>query len=215
MAWKKKKAGRKRKPVKATIAKIQKDVKLIKGEIEIKRHEVYDNLNLVETSDANMICCSAVAEGDSEDNRTGLKITPRMIRVAVRVYNPDTTYPARARIILFKDFDDKTVSGSPTAATLLQYLSQAFSKINSPSKWVTKQRFQILYDKVFCMGRAGCDTAMRHIQFTKKLTGNIYFNGSANTTNTYNHIWLLMITDAADGHGMQCDYYTRMTYYDA
>ncbi len=130
---------------------------------------------------------SATTEGDDEGNRHGRKVAPFSIRIKGTCVIHESATSSTFRMIVFKD---RMNQGT------LQVIGDLFGSEGNFNAGTNKlgtaevaSRFQILYDKTFLLSDNGQKWA--RIDKYIKLSGNIYYTGTAATDEGKNSIFCM------------------------
>lgn len=141
---------------------------------------------------------SAIAQGDSVNNREGDRITIKSIQFRFGLIGADTTNFMRVMLIQWLQNDAAT---APTIAGVYNatYVSQPYATFAPFNKSAAGYHFVPLYDKTFALSQQGNNATKAMIKITprhfkKKAKAMIQFNAGA-TTGT-GKFYIVLISDS-------------------
>lgn len=180
-------------------------VKALQGIInsELKEVTVNQTLGFGTTGSVNLI--SGIGQGDTETGREGNSVLAKTLQMRLNPLWGSTTGPSLNRVIVFRD-KQAIADTTPPLADLLE--SNVYGRIDH----VTKQRFQIYYDRTFPM-----DSTNRQYMITKnfKVNQHLLFNGPLNSDTQKSPIYIATIGSQGDGTtGSVLTYDIKTNYYD-
>jgi len=174
------------------------------GALEMKSLETAVN-NSPQTSTATITNLSQIAQGDTETERTGMKVTAKSIQFNGLIYWHVSATRSVFRVIIFVDKND---DGSDPVSTSLLTASNVYSLRNNALS--SLNRFKILMDRTVVLDS---NSQVAHIQFYKRLNEQMHYIGTSATSDGANHIWMLTISDEPTNAPV-VNAYARLNYLD-
>lgn len=148
---------------------------------------------------------SLVAQGDTENDRTGVKITPTKLDLDIGITD-DSTGPCYWRAILFR-WNDTTL---PNVTDIINPAST-----DSPLNWVNKGKYSVLHDKHYYAQATSTGSIIQiRRSFRFGATDFIRFTGSSATSGELGRIFLLLISNSAAIPHPLAFGYSRLQYMD-
>lgn len=178
---------------------------------ETKHHDQAFNSGVASTAGIYDLCL--VPEGDSETQRTGVRINPKSLGISLRC-TAETGEPSNEfRFIVFRWFDADFPQPSDILST--GGVFTGYQQIDVPINWVVKPRFQILSDKRMALDPESNDTVF--YKYSQKFRKNalIMYNGSAASATESGKVYLLVVSDSVVVPHPQITGYARLTFKDA
>lgn len=223
------------------VRKLENSVASLKSESELKVQIQTNSGNLSPQSSyfTTENCVSRVTQGIAGNNRIGTRISCQglYLKMNLRSRTAEITDPTIIRCIVFVDKNPGTgVSTAPVLNSLVSpngLLDNSFGSISvCNTNWVARNRYKILYDKVFVLNpqtildydpTTGNTSLMFPVtQFYKKWIPlndmPITYNGSggASTDISSNNIWLWFGQSATPSAvGATVEYQSRLYFKDA
>lgn len=200
------KPNRSTKAKRSAIAKLKKDVSVLKKSVERKCHDVHHDYVGISNGTTNYaIFNDTIPQGDTKQSRSGDKITAKSLlvkyqaRIASGVNNDHYN---QIRVIIFK-YITNTPTAIPSLPDILQYGDTGSSneaRMTSPYKTNSNYRFTILHDKVHNLywgnssGAAGGAPRLKSqdLRFDLK-NASVRYDVSSNAKTGY---MMLMVSDS-------------------
>lgn len=159
-----------------------------------------------------------VTQGDSENQRSGLEISPMTLNFSLRIAgeNPLTSGDSNVvRIIVFRWFD----SDYPLPSDLL-YDNTAgpftgYPYIDIPTVWTKKPRFQVLKDTKLSLDENSYDNIFYKMKHKFRRNAKIHYSGPGSADIESKNIFYLIVSDSAVVPHPLFSGFSRLTYKDA
>ncbi len=136
---------------------------------------------------------SAMAQGDTNSTRTGLKIRPFSLACKGLIAINASATRSQVRAVIVQDRAGTTTP--PVLGDLFNSAADMFNGQHHTSSPQVNSRFNVLYDRLFTLQDNG--TQSKRVSFYKTLNGHIYYSGTAATDEGRNAIYLLVATNEA------------------
>jgi len=209
----KKKYNRKGKPtLKKLDKKINRVYKNIAQEIKVL-DSAYTFLPDRDGSATNMYALSAVAQGDTDITRDGLKIKMKSIQIKGQVYQDLDVQSSTVRCLVFIDRNYEN-GVPPTCAQLLE--NGYFGTPSAPYSMRNRkerERFKVIYDKLFTLNKDGANTLPFNIY--RRLSNVGTYAGTTNSEYGKNMVWMCWMSGQADIDKPTVNCVTRLAYTDS
>lgn len=186
---------------------------------EHKYHDTEHSAEEASFDDPYIYCLNVIAQGDNDQQRDGDKLQMSSLQIRGSI-----TYPSAAAIgrLIIVNMKSGNVDASGTGTTvfglsdILQGTPSALS-IFENYHHDKRSRFQVLYDRTFCLPQSGTSTANVPLSFKKsiKLKKTVQFlsGGTSCTKNAVYMIWLSSSTDVSN-NGPTLDAIARINFVD-
>lgn len=158
---------------------------------------------------------TAIVQGDTESNRTGLEITPKRFDMYLQC-NAEASNSNEHRLIVFRWFDDAAPGVDDILYSTTTGIFNGYEKINVPIRWVDKPKFQILADQRFST-LDETDTEHMNFSFKKmfKKNAKITYEGSTGESDIRGALYYLVVNDSAVVPHPTYQGYSRLQFTDA
>lgn len=153
------------------------------------------------------LCDPAV--GDSNNQKTGIRITPTSTQARIAVTAADATN--LMRIVIFRWLLDDTVT-VPTAAMIFENTGAVQAPL-SPFASGNRERFNVLYDKLVSVSTNGPAVVSWEDIITHSKNKDTVFSSSGVTTGT-GKLYCVFISDSGAATHPSITYYFRTNYLD-
>lgn len=213
--YRKRRVGyRRRKP---TVYALNKRLNMLSKHVSITREtKHYDTaFNTGVSSTPGIFDLCLVPEGDSETQRTGVRINPRALGISLRC-TAETGEPSNEfRFIVFRWFDEDFPQPSDILTSVTGGTFFGYNPIDVPINWVVKPRYQILSDKRLALDPESNDTVFYKYSMGFRKNSLISYNGNAGSATENGKVYLLVVTDSVAVPHPQIQGYSRLTFKDA
>lgn len=154
---------------------------------------------------------SAIAQGDTDVQRDGDKLTAKRCRIRGTVTTGDTTQVFR--VICFR-WKQNTLSVAPTQTYLLSPYTSSVQAAYCPMNHDTQANMQVLYDKTYVLNSVSKPQLLINISLNlSKLPKVSYDAGS--TTNGNNQIYMYVVSDSAVATHPSINFISRLSFVDS
>lgn len=198
-------------PVRREIRNVRKSIKKIQRNVELKYVDVSTNTALA--SNATLVLLNGLAQGDTDETRTGNMIQATSINIRGWVQRTGTTSTSCPfRLLLFWD---QQPNGAAPAVTDVLTTNHVYGLYNRDNQ----KRFKILYDKVFCIHPQYTSQLMFHpIVIKRKLSRQVKYKDTSVgdiTDITTNSLYYMLIADGATLTDYSHRWTSRFNFKDA
>lgn len=201
---------------KPTLKKLERRIQNVYKNIaqEIKVHDsAYTFLPDRDGSALDMYALSAIAQGDTDITRDGLKIKAKSIQVKGQVYMDNAIQSSTVRCVIFCDRNYEN-GVPPTCAQLFE--SGYFGTPSAPYSMRNRkerERFDIIYDKLFTLNNTGANTLPFNIY--KRLNKVITYSSTSNSDYGKNQLWMAWISGQAEADKPTVNCVNRLSFTDS
>lgn len=196
------------------IAQVAKDVWYLKGLVNAEKHyHDISNISSTVTWSGTVIPLCGIAQGDTEQTRTGNSIFVRSINFKMIAYLRGSAPSDTLRVIVFMD-NNAATGVAPVASDLLEYTGNQLASM-SPLKFPeARNRFKILSNKVYSLNTAR--NPEMQIKYFKKLRHHVKYIGTTATDYGKGQLYVCIITDSNAGgtDDLGIRYQARVTFMD-
>lgn len=197
------------------IMSLQKQIKQLKGNEEIKFFDNTLNAQVAYLGTSLIQPLSYLAQGTDLNNRIADQITPLHFHTKLTLYVgmtgnvPSLPYSSIMRIIFFQYLEDESVVG----LTITDLLNTA--TVNSNRNPYKLQSFKVLYDRCHVLDT---NYPIREVNIRKALSRKIKYDGAAYNNTTYNQLYMYIISNddslSSNGNPSTIDFDSRLTFRD-
>jgi hypothetical protein len=192
------------------------DVMYLKSMINAELHLQTTTNNQSITNAGSVIHASAIAQGNSVDQRDGEVILPRCFEFRATLARPTTaTTPEQVRLVVFRWYNTST----PTVTDVLET-----ADVNAPYQRSNQGSLgnlgvlQILCDRKFVLG-TNWQTILSpklccEMNDPRSTPRHIHFNNNNTTAEIGGLYWLIIGQNAVAANQTTINYYTRLHWYD-
>uniref|UniRef100_UPI004049BFEF hypothetical protein n=1 Tax=Flavobacterium sp. TaxID=239 RepID=UPI004049BFEF len=179
--------------------------KKIKGLVNSEMLWHQETASVTPGTSANITSLAFIAQGDTDEGRTGNSILARSINAKISlIMDASATYDFVRVMVLF---DLQQISDTPpTAANILEVSTNYQSPLNK----ATAGRFKVLYNNIYTLNT---NYPTRTIEIYKKIYHHVKYNGSANTDIQRGGIYIMLL-GSDNSNKTTCNYYYRLGYHD-
>lgn len=192
---------------------------------EMKHYEINPSTLLETTNGTTTVALSGIAQGDTDENREGVRIDARSLHVNYYL-SPDTANVTgdRVRVIVWQ-FKGNSADLDPTGAgntdgILFESGTNSVTRIISNFKKDVKD-FRILWDRTHALptyANAGCSGKDEQIQrvkiYSKKLLNQLRYNSGASTGENMIYLSYLGIAAAGGNASTNINYNSQLNFKD-
>lgn len=153
-----------------------------------------------------MLQLDQIAQGDTEVNRAGLRVSPKTLEIDANIVFADGYN--KLRCIIFRWDDDS----APAAASLFQTGYTTY--VQAPLSFALKPKYRVLWDYKTQVSQTVDEVAYIRKKFTFPATDQIVFGGSGATALMKGHVYMFICSDSTVITHPTCTGYARLTYID-
>lgn len=149
---------------------------------------------------------SSISQGDTETQRSGLKVTPQKLFVDLSINAENPTNPDMWRVIVFR-WDDDT---PPAIGSILTGLGT-----DTLINWPVKPKYRILSDeKIFCEASSTGSIRTYRKVYNFPSSDKIMFNASTPGSGEWGRLFMLLVTNSAVVPHPACSGNARLQFMD-
>lgn len=182
-----------------------KSARFLRGIINSEKKQIDVIVPTNQSTTATVKHLSAVAQGDTINQRNGRSILAKSIELRLRVALNASAASTVLRYVIFQDLNN--TGTSPTAAQIGITTVDALRLLDG----VAEKRFKILLDKRLYVGNGTAE--QNNYNFFKKLDHHIRYSGTAATDEGQNTLWSLTVSNESTNVPALAGS-TRIRFYD-
>lgn len=188
-------------------------VKRLISNTQEKKHFLVTNASGISQSTVGTITkLSSIAQGDSDTDRDGDRLTLKSLRFTATISNSDTYN--RFRVILFRwNPDDST---APTVGDILQNSAGNLLDVLLPTHLDKSSNFHVIHDRTYTTATDGANEAIgvKKTFYGKRLgTKTIQYN--AGLTTGFRNVYMLTVSDSGAAAHPYIYYTSLLKYTDS